>query len=67
MGNFFGYFIWGLILAAPLWWLAWRLHLAYWVPRLLSLLRRRSVHLPPQLQPLVLLGKRQHEDEGRRA
>lgn len=67
MGIFLDSFIWGLILAAPLWWLAWRLHLAYWLPRLLSLLRRRTVQLPAQLQPLVLLGKRQREGDGSRA
>ena len=67
MRIFLDAFVWGLLLAAPLWWLAWRLHLGYWVPRLLSLLRRRSVRLPAQLQPLVLLGKRQQEREGKRA
>jgi hypothetical protein len=67
MRIFLDAFMWGLVLAAPLWWLAWRLHLAYWVRRLRALLRRRSVHLPAQLQPLVLLGKRQQEGGGRRA
>ncbi|WP_199100233.1 hypothetical protein [Dyella sp. ASV21] len=64
MNLFFGYFIWGLILAAPLWWIAWRLHMASWWPRLRSLWRRRTVKLPPQLQPLVILGKRQQGGGG---
>lgn len=59
MNVFFGYFVWGLMLAAPLWWLAWRLRLAYWLPQLGSLLRRRTVQLPSTLEPLVILGKRQ--------
>ncbi|WP_430390036.1 hypothetical protein [Dyella sp. 20L07] len=63
MRIFLGYFIWGLILAAPLWWLAWRLRLGQWLPRLRSQLRRRSVSLPSQLQPLVILGKRQRGGE----
>jgi hypothetical protein len=67
MSTFLGYFIWGLILAAPLWWLAWRLRLARWLPRLRSLLRSRTVRLPSQLQPLVILGKRQHGGDGGRA
>lgn len=56
---FFGYFIWGLMLAAPLWWLAWRLRLGYWLPRWRALLRRRTVKLPPSVEGLVILGKRQ--------
>ncbi|WP_130620589.1 hypothetical protein [Dyella amyloliquefaciens] len=64
---FFGYFIWGLLLAAPLWWIAWRFNIVSWLPRLRSLLRRRVVQLPPQIEPLVILGKRQHGGEGRKA
>jgi hypothetical protein len=64
MHIFLGYFIWGLILAGPLWWLAWRLRLGYWIPRLRSLMRRRTVHLPSQLQPLVILGKRRQSGQG---
>lgn len=59
MNTFFGYFIWGLILAAPLWWLWWRFRLSSLLSRVWSLLRRRSVQLPPQLEGLVILGKRQ--------
>jgi len=59
MNTFFGYFIWGLILAAPLWWLWWRFRLGSLLWRVWSLLRRRSVQLPPQLEGLVILGKRQ--------
>lgn len=57
MSIFLGWFVWGLLLAAPLWWLAWRLRLKYWWSRSRSLLRRRSVQLPPQLEGLVILGK----------
>jgi hypothetical protein len=64
MPVFLGYFVWGLMLAAPLWWLSWRLRLGDWLPRLRSLMRRRTVRLPSQLQPLVILGKRQHGDRG---
>jgi len=67
MSTFFGYFIWGLILAAPVAWLAWRVKLPHWMPRGLSLWRRRAVHLPPQLRGLVILGKPQRQrTEGRR-
>jgi hypothetical protein len=65
MSAFMGYFIWGLMLAAPLWWLAWRFRVAHWLPRLRSHLRRRSIRLPSQLQPLVILGNRQHESSER--
>ena len=66
MNTFFGYFIWGLILAAPLWWLWWRFRLGSLLWRVWSLLRRRSVQLPPQLEGLVILGKR-HGGRGRKA
>jgi len=59
MNNFFGYFIWGLMLAAPLWWLWWRLRLGALLSRSRSLLRRRSIQLPSQLEGVVILGKRQ--------
>lgn len=54
---FLGWFVWGLILAAPVWWLAWRLRLRYWLPRMRSVMRRRKVNLPAQLTGLVILGK----------
>jgi hypothetical protein len=60
MNLFFGYFVWGLILAAPLWWLFWRLNLARWLPRWALPARRRPVVLPPQLGELVIRGKRRH-------
>ena len=66
MQIFVGYFVWGLILAAPLWWLAWRFRLGYWLPRMRSLLRRRRVRLPSQLEPLVILGKRRQGGPGGR-
>lgn len=60
MGDIFiGYFIWGLILAAPVWWLVWRFRVVYWLPRLRSIMYRKSVSLPPQVEGLVILGKRQ--------
>lgn len=59
MSIFLGWFVWGLLLAAPLWWLAWRFRLKYWLSRSRTLFRRRSVQLPPQLEGLVILGKRQ--------
>ena len=58
MNTFVGWFIWGLILAAPLWWLWWRFRLGYWISRWRSLFRRRSIQLPSQLDGLVILGKR---------
>ncbi|WP_114238241.1 hypothetical protein [Dyella sp. C9] len=64
MGIFLGYFVWGLILAAPLAWLGWRLRLRRWVPRWTSLLSRRPVRLPPQLHPLVIRGRRWRADRG---
>lgn len=67
MSDFFGYFIWGLLLAAPLWWLAWRLRMARWLPALRSKWRRRRVQLPPTLLPLVILGKRQQRGSGKGA
>jgi hypothetical protein len=59
MSIFLGYFIWGLILAAPLSWLWWRFRLGEWLSRSRSLFRRRSIQLPSTLEPLVILGKRQ--------
>lgn len=59
MSTFLGYFIIGLILAAPLWWLWWRFRLGSVLTRLQSVLRRRKIQLPPQLDGLVILGKRQ--------
>ena len=59
MSTFLGYFIVGLILAAPLWWLSWRFRLGSVWSRIHSLLRRRKIQLPPQLEGLVILGKRQ--------
>lgn len=59
MNVFFGYFIWGLILAAPLWWLWWRFRVGYWLLRAHALLRRRKIALPPQVEGLVIRGKRQ--------
>ncbi|MFJ5380606.1 hypothetical protein ACIPID_02955 [Cupriavidus sp. CER94] len=59
MATFLGYFIWGLILAAPLAWLTWRFDLLRWLPRWSAPRPRRAVRLPPQLDALVIRGKRQ--------
>ncbi|WP_109127036.1 hypothetical protein [Dyella sp. C11] len=59
MSTFLGWFVWGLILAAPLWWLSWRFRLGYWLSQSRTLFRRRSIQLPAQLEGLVILGKRQ--------
>lgn len=59
MNIFFGYFVWGLILGVPLWWLAWRFNLARWLPSVAWPARSRPVVLPPQLAALVIRGKRQ--------
>jgi hypothetical protein len=58
MSIFLGYFVWGLILAAPLWWLAWRLRLGRFVPDWAKPVRQRPLELPPQLGALVIRGKR---------
>ncbi|WP_296651479.1 hypothetical protein [Paraburkholderia sp.] len=58
MNIFLGYFVWGLILAAPLWWIWWRFNLSRWLPRWALPARSRPVVLPPQLDALVVRGKR---------
>ncbi|MGY8524060.1 hypothetical protein [Paracidovorax citrulli] len=58
MRVFLGYFIWGLILAAPLAWIVWKLDLTRTLPRWLQPRRRRSVRLPAQLEGIVIRGKR---------
>ncbi|WP_019451846.1 hypothetical protein [Cupriavidus sp. BIS7] len=65
MPIFLGYFVWGLILAAPLAWLTWRFDLLRWLPRWTAPRPRRSVRLPPQLDALVIRGKRRMGDGGR--
>jgi len=64
MREFLGYFIWGLILAVPLAWLAWCLDLQRWMPRWSTPRPRRAVRLPAQLGAMVIRGKRWH-GEGR--
>lgn len=66
MPIFLGYFIWGLILAAPLAWLTWRFDLLRWLPRWTAPRPRRAVRLPSQLDALVIRGKRQAGERGRR-
>ncbi|QNK00925.1 hypothetical protein [Dyella telluris] len=58
MNTFINFFLWGLILAAPLWWLAWRFRLGYWLARGRSLFRRQTIQLPSSLEGLVIRGKR---------
>lgn len=67
MNIFLGYFIWGLILAAPLWWLAWRLRLGRFVPNWARPVRQRPLELPPQLGALVIRGKRRTDVVVRRS
>ncbi len=66
MPIFLGYFIWGLILAAPVAWLTWRFDLLRWLPRWTAPRPRRAVRLPPQLDALVIRGKRQTGGGNRR-
>lgn len=58
MRVFLGYFIWGLILAAPVAWLIWKLDLMRVMPRWFQPRQRRAVRLPPQLEGIVIRGKR---------
>jgi hypothetical protein len=60
MDIFLGYFVWGLILAVPVWWLSWRFNLTRWLPSVTWPARNRPVVLPPQLGALVIRGKRQN-------
>ncbi len=60
MNIFLGYFVWGLILAAPISWLVWRLQLLKWLPPLRFGARLRRVELPPQLDGLVIRGRRNY-------
>ncbi|MBP0632944.1 hypothetical protein [Cupriavidus sp. AcVe19-1a] len=61
MDLFLGYFIWGLILAVPVAWVVWHFRLLRLLPR-----ARRAVRLPPQLQPVVIRGRRWREASGER-
>ncbi|WP_322044656.1 hypothetical protein [Paraburkholderia sp. J67] len=61
MDIFIGYFVWGLILAAPLWWLAWRFRIGRFVPDWAKPVRQRPLELPPQLDALVIRGKRRKD------
>lgn len=63
MPIFLGYFIWGLILAAPLAWLVWRFDLLRWMPRWSVRRPRHAVRLPPQLHGMVIRGKRRPDRE----
>lgn len=62
MRLFLGYFIWGLLLAAPLAWLAWRFDLLRWLPDWPVSRPRRAVRLPRQLEPIVIRGRPQRDD-----
>ncbi len=61
MDIFFGYFIWGLMIAAPLWWLAWRLRLGRYLPDWAKPASQRPLELPPQLDAVVIRGKRRKD------
>jgi hypothetical protein len=61
MDIFFGFFVWGLIIAAPLWWLAWRLRLGRYLPDWAKPASQRPLELPPQLDALVIRGKRRKD------
>ncbi|QGZ59881.1 hypothetical protein [Paraburkholderia acidiphila] len=58
MNIFLGYFLWGLILAVPLYFIAWRLRLGRFVPMWLRPARSRPLQLPPQLDALLIRGQR---------
>ncbi|WP_454710778.1 hypothetical protein [Cupriavidus nantongensis] len=66
MDLFLGYFIWGLILAVPVAWVVWHFRLLRLLPRWRLPRARRAVRLPPQLQPVVIRGRRWREARGER-
>lgn len=66
MEIFLGYFVWGVILAAPLSWVVWRFRLQRFLPKFVPRFRlperERAVRLPPQLGAIVIRGTR-HVDK----
>lgn len=64
MEIFFGYFVWGVILAAPVSWIVWRFRLQRFlpdfVPRFTLPDLHRPVRLPPQLRAVVIRGIRHY-------
>ncbi|PLZ03108.1 hypothetical protein CY652_07315 [Burkholderia sp. WAC0059] len=64
MQIFFGYFVWGLILAVPVSWVIWRFRLHRFLPRFSVPERRGVVRLPPQVSALVIRGARQYGKAG---
>jgi hypothetical protein len=64
MDLFLGYFVWGLILAVPLWLIAWRLRLGRYIPVWLRPVRSRPLQLPPQVDALLIRGKRRSGQMG---
>ncbi|PXW28420.1 hypothetical protein [Paraburkholderia caballeronis] len=64
MQIFFGYFVWGVILAAPFAWIVWRFRLQRFlpgfVPRFTLPERRHTIRLPPQLSAVVIRGVRHY-------
>ncbi|HEY1607772.1 MAG TPA: hypothetical protein VGG24_00755 [Paraburkholderia sp.] len=63
MEIFFGYFVWGVILAAPLSWIVWRFRLQRFLPSFVprfTLPEVNRVRLPPQLGAVVIRGIRHY-------
>lgn len=58
MNAFLGYFVWGLILAVPLYFVGWRLRLERFLPMWLRPTRARPLQLPPQVDALLIRGQR---------
>lgn len=66
MNVFLGYFVWGLILAVPLYFIGWRLRLVRFVPMWLRPARSRPLQLPPQVDALLIRGQRRFSQTGPR-
>jgi hypothetical protein len=66
MNVFLGYFVWGLILGVPLWLICWRFQLGRYVPMWLRPVRSRPLQLPPQVDALLIRGKRRTGQMGLR-
>ena len=63
MRVFIGYFVWGLILAAPVAWLIWKLDLMRALPRWFQPRQRRAVRLPPPAPSLTRCPPRRRADD----
>lgn len=63
MEIFLGYFVWGVILAAPVSWIVWRFRLQRFLPSFVPRFTLPDVHrvrLPTQLSAVVIRGIRQY-------